>query len=72
MMARRLAPARTLLAMGEVAAGVARRQQQARAEFGGRFADFACPAGQARIRALTEDRELTGRPDRPARKKQTA
>jgi CHAD domain-containing protein len=48
------APAETLLAMGEIAAGLARRQRRARAEFGGLFAEFASPAGQARIRALTQ------------------
>jgi CHAD domain-containing protein len=53
MIAQRLAPAPALLAMGEVAAGLARRQHQARDEFGGLFQNFASPAGQARIRALT-------------------
>ncbi|HEU5416924.1 MAG TPA: CHAD domain-containing protein [Streptosporangiaceae bacterium] len=53
MMDERLAPAQTLLAMGEIAAGLARRQHRARAEFGGLFAEFASPAGQARITALT-------------------
>jgi hypothetical protein len=53
MMAEQSAPAATLLAMGEVAGGLARRQRRARAEFGGLFREFARPAGQARIRALT-------------------
>jgi CHAD domain-containing protein len=53
MMAEQLAPAATLLAMGEVAAGVARRERAARAAFDGLFREFARPAGQARIRALT-------------------
>jgi CHAD domain-containing protein len=54
MMAERAAPAATLLAMGEIAAGLAIRQRQARGEFAGRFRDFASPASQDRIRALTE------------------
>jgi CHAD domain-containing protein len=53
MMDQRTAPAATLLAMGEIAAGLAARQQQARGGFTGRFRDFASPAGQSRIRALT-------------------
>jgi len=53
MMADRSAPAATLLAMGEIAATLAVRQRQARAEFAGRFAEFASPRGLARISALT-------------------
>jgi CHAD domain-containing protein len=53
MMEQRAAPAATLLAMGEVAAGLAVQQQKARSEFAGRFRDFASPDGQNRIRALT-------------------
>jgi CHAD domain-containing protein len=53
MMAEHRAPALTLLAMGEIAAGLARRQHQARAEFAGLFAEFASPAGQAKIQPLT-------------------
>ncbi len=53
MMDRRAAPAATLLAMGEIAAGLATRQRQARVEFADRFRDFASPASQNRIRALT-------------------
>jgi CHAD domain-containing protein len=53
MMAARTAPAATLLAMGEIAAGLMSRQRHARSEFGGRFRDFASPASQSRIRALT-------------------
>ena len=53
MLAERSAPAETLLAMGEIAAGLARRQQAARSEFGARFAAFAGPASQARITSLT-------------------
>jgi CHAD domain-containing protein len=52
MMEARAAPAATLLAMGEVAAGLAARQRQARTEFAGRFRAFASPASQNRIRAL--------------------
>jgi CHAD domain-containing protein len=54
MMADRSAPATTLLAMGEIAAGLAVRQAKARAEFAGRFADFASPRGRARIGALAK------------------
>jgi hypothetical protein len=53
-MAQQSAPAATLLAMGEIAAGLARRERAARAEFDGLFAQFAKPSGQARIQALTE------------------
>jgi CHAD domain-containing protein len=53
MMADRSAPATTLLAMGEIAGTLAVRQRRARAEFAGRFAEFASPRGLARIHALT-------------------
>jgi CHAD domain-containing protein len=53
MMTEQSAPAPTLLAMGEVAAGLARRERAARAEFDGLFRQFARPSGQARIQALT-------------------
>ena len=46
------APAATLLAMGEIAAGLAVRQQDARTDFDRRFASFASTAGQQRIYAL--------------------
>jgi CHAD domain-containing protein len=52
MMAERSAPAATLLAMGEIAAGLIARQRQARSEFAGRFRDFASPASQGRLRTL--------------------
>ncbi len=52
MMAERAAPAATLLAMGEIAAGLAIRQRQARSEFAGRFRDFAGPVSQGRITSL--------------------
>ena len=54
MLAERAAPAVTLLAMGEIAAGLARRQRQARAEFDSKFAAFASRPSQARLAALTE------------------
>jgi CHAD domain-containing protein len=54
MMDERTAPAATLLAMGEIAAGLAVRQRQARTDFAGRFRDFASPASQHRLRAMTE------------------
>jgi CHAD domain-containing protein len=52
MLARQAAPAPVLLAMGEVAGQLGRRQQQARAEFAGRFAAFAGSAGRSRLAAL--------------------
>jgi CHAD domain-containing protein len=52
MLADRSAPATTLLAMGEIAADLARRQRTARSEFDSRFADFASPASQARLTEL--------------------
>ncbi|HET9895762.1 MAG TPA: CHAD domain-containing protein [Streptosporangiaceae bacterium] len=55
MMADHSAPARTLLAMGEIAADLATRQASSRGEFAGRFADFASARGQARIAALTRE-----------------
>jgi CHAD domain-containing protein len=54
MLAERRAPAATLLAMGEVAAGLARRQAAARIDFDGKFAAFASKANQARLAALTQ------------------
>jgi CHAD domain-containing protein len=53
MMTARSAPAETLLAMGEIAATLAIRQGKARAEFAGRFTEFASPRGRARIDVLT-------------------
>jgi CHAD domain-containing protein len=52
MMEQRAAPAETLLAMGEIAAGLAVAQAKARAQFDGRFADFAGPASRRRMAAL--------------------
>jgi CHAD domain-containing protein len=54
MLALRSTPATTLLAMGEIAAGLARRQREARADFDGRFAAYASKASQARLAALTQ------------------
>ena len=56
MLAERAAPAATLLAMGEIAAKLTLSQAGARADFGRRFARFAGPAGQERIRVLLEGR----------------
>ena len=53
MLAQHAAPAPTLLAMGELAAQLAVRQGQARAEFAARFAGFASPEGRRRMAALT-------------------
>jgi CHAD domain-containing protein len=52
-MAEQHAAPTALLAMGEIAAGLITRQQQARSEFAARFREFASPASQDRIRALT-------------------
>jgi CHAD domain-containing protein len=52
MMSERTAPAETLLAMGEIAAGRALAQATARAQFDGRFAAFAGPASRRRMAAL--------------------
>jgi CHAD domain-containing protein len=52
MLADRSAPAETLLGMGEIAAGLAMRQREARSRFDARFADFASPASQARLSDL--------------------
>ena len=53
MVAEARAPAETVLAMGEIAAGLAVRQRAARGEFAGLFAGFASARGQARIDTLT-------------------
>jgi CHAD domain-containing protein len=55
MLAEHAAPAATLLAMGEVAAGLAASQAEARADFARRFARFAGPAGQQRFGALLNE-----------------
>ena len=52
MLAEGAAPAATLLAMGEITAGIALRQRAARADFEQRFAAFAGPAGQRRMSVL--------------------
>jgi CHAD domain-containing protein len=56
MLAEHAAPAATLLAMGEIAAKLTLSQAEARAEFAVRFARFAGPAGQERVRVLLEGR----------------
>jgi CHAD domain-containing protein len=56
MLAAREAPAVTLLAMGEITAGLAARQRTARADFERRFAAFADVAGQRRMSALLRGR----------------
>jgi CHAD domain-containing protein len=53
MVADSRAPAETVLAMGEIAAGLAVRQRAARGDFAGLFTSFASTSGQARIEALT-------------------
>jgi CHAD domain-containing protein len=56
MLAVREAPAVTLLAMGEITAGLAARQRAARADFARRFAAFADVDGQRRMSALLRGR----------------
>jgi CHAD domain-containing protein len=56
MLAAGEAPAVTLLAMGEVTAGLAARQRAARADFERRFAAFADVEGQRRMAALLRGR----------------
>jgi CHAD domain-containing protein len=55
MLADRAAPAATLLAMGEIAAKLAVSQAEARADFSRRFARFAGPDGQHRVRTLLNE-----------------
>jgi CHAD domain-containing protein len=55
MLAAGEAPAVTLLAMGEVTAGLAARQQRARADFERRFAAFADADGQRRMALLLRE-----------------
>jgi len=52
MLTAREAPAVTLLAMGEITAGLAARQRAARTDFERRFAGFADVDGQRRMAAL--------------------
>jgi hypothetical protein len=52
MLAQHAATAPTLLALGELAAQLATRQAQARAEFAQRFAEFASREGRRRMTAL--------------------
>jgi CHAD domain-containing protein len=56
MLAAGEAPAVTLLAMGEITAGLAARQRVARADFERRFAAFAGMEGQRRMSALLRGR----------------
>jgi CHAD domain-containing protein len=63
MLASGCGPAPTLLAMGEIVAGLAVRQSRARAQFTGRFADFSGPASRTRLAALAR----TARPARTSR-----
>jgi CHAD domain-containing protein len=56
MLAQGEAPAVTLLAMGEITAGLAVRQRAARADFERRFAAFAGIEGQRRVSALLRGR----------------
>ena len=59
MLAAGEAPAVTLLAMGEITAGLAARQRAARADFERRFAAFAGRDGQRRMSALLLGRYRT-------------
>ena len=53
MMTDQDVPATALLAMGELASKIARRERRARREFADQFADFASTTSQHRFRALT-------------------
>jgi CHAD domain-containing protein len=55
MMTQRGVPATALLAMGELAGQIARRERRARNEFADRFSGFASAASQQRFHALTLD-----------------
>jgi CHAD domain-containing protein len=55
MLAERAAPAATLLGMGEIVANLAISQGEAREDFSLRFAKFAGPAGQQRMRTLLDE-----------------
>jgi CHAD domain-containing protein len=55
MLDERAAPAATLLGMGEIAANLAISQAEAREDFAMRFARFAGPAGQQRMRTLLDE-----------------
>jgi CHAD domain-containing protein len=52
MIADRKVPATALLAMGELAGGIGHAQRRARAEFTGRFGEFASPASERRFQDL--------------------
>jgi CHAD domain-containing protein len=60
MLAAGEAPAVTLLAMGEVTAGLVSRQRAAREDFGRRFAAFAGIDGQRRMSALLRGKSGVG------------
>jgi CHAD domain-containing protein len=47
-------PVTALLAMGDLAARLARTEHRARGEFSGRFAAFASPGSQRRLRSLVQ------------------
>ena len=63
MLAERAAPAATLLAMGEIAANLAISQAEAREDFAMRFARFAGPESQQRIRTLLDEALAASAPD---------
>jgi CHAD domain-containing protein len=52
MLSQQAPPASTLLAMGEIAGQLGRRQRQARTEFAGRFTAFAGTTSRRRLAAL--------------------
>ncbi|HEX3920659.1 MAG TPA: CHAD domain-containing protein, partial [Streptosporangiaceae bacterium] len=52
MLSQQAPPASTLLAMGEIAGQLGRRQRQARTEFAGRFTGFAGTTSRRRLAAL--------------------
>jgi CHAD domain-containing protein len=62
MLSQQAAPASTLLAMGEIAGQLGRRQRQARTEFASRFTALAGSAGRQRLAALVPDPAATPSP----------
>ena len=65
MLSRQAAPASTLLAMGEIAGQLGRRQRQARTEFADRFTGFAGTTSRRRLAALVSPPAANPEPANP-------
>jgi CHAD domain-containing protein len=65
MLSQQAAPASTLLAMGEIAGQLGRRQRQARTEFAGRFTGFAGTTSRRRLAALVPPPAANPEPANP-------